>query len=79
MEGGVRRSQSMLYEFKCPKGHGSFEVEQDMLADHKADCPKCQLPAQRIFPRLEVIWSGSIYRPDSSLRQDEDYAEVMGG
>ena len=66
----------MLYDFKCKKC-GLFEVEQDMLTEHKAICPECGLPAQRIYSHLKWIWANSAYRPDGSLRQDKDYAPVM--
>jgi putative FmdB family regulatory protein len=38
----------MLYKFRCPE-HGAFEVSQPMAADHKAACPVCRQPAQRIY------------------------------
>ena len=68
----------MKYDFKC-KEHGWFEVEQSITEEHEANCPECHKPAQRIFSTLEVIWAGSAYRPDGSLRPDSDYAPVMKG
>ena len=68
----------MIYEFKC-KEHGLFEVTQPMLAEHKADCPKCGASCQRIYLPLEHIWAGNAFRPDGSLRHDSDYAPVMRG
>jgi putative FmdB family regulatory protein len=66
----------MIYEFKCEQ-HGVFQVRQSLNDEHKADCPKCQQPAQRIFSTPEWIWKGEAYRPDGSKRQDKDYAPVM--
>ena len=68
----------MLYEFKCNE-HGLFEVEQSINEEHKANCPECGKPAQRIFSRHQWIFAGSIFRKDGSLREDKDYAPVMGG
>ena len=67
----------MFYDFKCP-GHGTFTVEQPMLVDHVASCPQCGRPGQRKYSSLKVIWAGSVFRPDGSLRQDEDYAILKG-
>jgi putative FmdB family regulatory protein len=66
----------MLYEYKC-RTHGVFEVNQPITAEHKADCPDCGKPAQRVFTTLAWKWAGAAYRPDGSLRQDKDYAPVM--
>ncbi len=66
----------MIYEFNCDK-HGSFEVNQPMLSEHKADCPKCGSPCHRKFSRLEWIWADAAFRKDGSYRQDKDYAPVM--
>ena len=66
----------MIYEFKCCK---TFEVNQPMLAEHKADCPVCGKEAQRIYNSPDWIWSNVLYRPDGSHREHDDYAPVMGG
>lgn len=67
----------MLYEFSCLE-HGLFQVNQPIMAEHRATCPKCGLEAQRIYSRLTWIWGGSAYRPDGSLRADNDYAILKG-
>ncbi len=71
----------MLYQFKCEK-HGKesihFEVSQPIMAEHEADCPVCGALAQRIFSVLQWIWGGSVYRPDGSLREQNDYAILKG-
>ncbi len=67
----------MLYEFKCQE-HGRFTVKQPMLADHVASCQQCGNRAQRIYSLLKVVWAGSVFRSDGSLRQDEDYAVLKG-
>ncbi len=68
----------MRYDFNCEE-HGTFEVEQPMLSSHEADCPCCGAEGQRLYSPLEVIWGGSLYRPDGSRRQHDDYASVMRG
>ncbi|MFA5429911.1 MAG: zinc ribbon domain-containing protein [Candidatus Omnitrophota bacterium] len=68
----------MFYDFKC-RTHGVFTVSQPIASEHKADCPRCNKPAARVFSNLQWIWAGSAYRPDGSLRQDKDYAPVMKG
>ncbi|KKL27004.1 hypothetical protein LCGC14_2389540 [marine sediment metagenome] len=68
----------MRYDFNCTD-HGIFEVEQPILSNHQADCPSCSEEAQRIYSVLGVIWGGSLYRPDGSRREHDDYAPVMRG
>jgi len=65
------------YVFSCPE-HGRFEVNQPLMAEHKANCPECNKPAQRVFTAPDWIWAGSVFRPDGSLRQDRDYASLKG-
>ena len=67
----------MLYEFNC-REHGEFEVNQPIMAEHKANCLECGQPAQRIYHTLEWIWAGEAYRPDGSKREEKDYAPVYG-
>jgi putative FmdB family regulatory protein len=67
----------MTYQFCCEE-HGLFEVKQPILSEHKANCPTCGKQAQRIYSRTEWIWAGSAYRPDGSLREDNDYARLKG-
>jgi len=69
----------MLYQFKCPEGHGIFEVRQSIWAEHITSCPECGIKAQRMFSRLEWIWEGSVFREDGSRREEKDYAPVMRG
>ncbi len=66
----------MRYEFNC-KQHGGFEVKQSILEDHVVDCPICGNECQRIYSSLDWIWGGSLYRPDGSRREHDDYAPVM--
>jgi len=68
----------MFYLFKC-NGHGTFEVNQPMLSDHKANCPDCGKQAQRVFSSPQWIWVGSLYREDGSRREEKDYTPVMRG
>ena len=58
-----------LYEFVCHE-HGSFEVEQPMLAEHKANCPVCKKPARRIFTPLPVHWGFTL--TESSHHEGND-------
>ncbi|MDD5703883.1 MAG: zinc ribbon domain-containing protein [Dehalococcoidales bacterium] len=67
----------MIYEFKCKK-HGIFEVNQSINEEHKAKCPVCKQPGQRLFSSHEVIWAGSVYREDGSRREEKDYAILKG-
>lgn len=66
------------YEFKCPACQHKFQVKQGMLTNHTAACPDCGAEAQRVYSRLQWIWSGNVFRPDGSLRQDKDY-EILKG
>jgi len=66
----------MFYEFRCER-HGYFQVRQNILATHKANCPQCGEEAQRVYASLEWIWADTLYREDGSRREDKDYAEVM--
>jgi len=68
----------MQYQFEC-KNHGSFEVSQPILAEHKAYCPVCGELAQRLFASLDWRWAGSVFRENGSYREDKDYAPVMRG
>ncbi len=67
----------MFYQFRCNE-HGEFEVEQPLLAEHKATCPECGKEGQRIFSQLQWKWANSVFRPDGSYRQDDDYAILKG-
>jgi len=67
----------MLYEFKCQE-HGAFTVRQPIYLEHAARCPECGVTAQRVFSKPQWIWSGSVYRPDGTLRPDSDYAMLKG-
>lgn len=43
----------LTYLFECSE-HGRFEVKQPMLDEHKANCPVCGKPAQRIFTPFDT-------------------------
>lgn len=67
----------MTYQFRC-SGHGEFEVNQPMLSEHKASCPVCGSKGQRVYSMPTWLWGDSVFRPDGSYRQDEDYAVLKG-
>ena len=67
----------MLYEFLC--GHcGKFDVRQSLDSEHKADCPQCGGPGQRIYSSFQWMWANSVFRKDGSYRQDSDYDILKG-
>ena len=68
----------MKYNFRCNMCKTILEVEQPITTDHILYCPECNEEAQRIYSRLEWILGGSAYRPDGSLREDNDYAILKG-
>lgn len=68
----------LIYIYRCEQ-HGEFEVRQRMHEEHKANCPQCGKPAQRVFSSPQWIWKGEAYRPDGTRRPDSDYAPVMKG
>jgi len=74
----VYTGEIVIYEFRCLKCHKGFEVNQPLLAEHKANCPDCGRPAQRIYSLLEWIWEGELYRPDGSRREQSDYSVLKG-
>jgi len=71
----------MQYQFKCER-HGKeplhFEVSQPINSHHAARCPECGVTAQRVFSSLQCIWANSVYRPDGSYREQNDYAILKG-
>lgn len=67
----------MLYEFNCPE-HGNFIKRQDIHDAHVAYCSECGKLANRVFGQHEVIWAGTVYRPDGSRREQDDYAILKG-
>lgn len=38
----------MIYQYRCPE-HGTFEVEQSIHEEHKANCPKCGKWGRRVY------------------------------
>lgn len=60
----------VIYQFRCPT-HGLFEVEQPMLSEHKANCPKCGQPAQRIYTPTGHYWDNPkpLYHEDGSYEE----------
>lgn len=60
----------MIYQFRC-KEHGLFEVQQPMDSNHKADCPECGQPAQRIYSPPKWYWDNPkpLYRKDGSIEE----------
>ncbi len=60
----------MIYEFRCPT-HGTFEVKQPLHAEHKAGCPKCGQPAQRVYNTLNHYWDNPkpLYHKDGSYEE----------
>ena len=61
----------MVYEFLCPACQHRFEINQAMLAEHKANSPKCGKPAQRIFSGLGFYWD----KPKPLYYKDGSYEE----
>ncbi len=59
----------MTYEFSCCGK--TFEIKQPMLEEHKANCPKCSKPAQRIFSGLGHYYDN----PKPLYNQDGSYEE----
>lgn len=37
-----------FYEYECLE-HGRFSIRQSMFGEHKANCPDCDVPAERRF------------------------------
>lgn len=66
----------MIYEFFC-RIHGKFELNQSMMSEHKANCPECNLPMQRVYSIPTWHYGDAWFRPDGSYRQDKDYEPVM--
>lgn len=60
----------MLYEFECPV-HGRFEVNQPIMAEHKANCPKCGQPAKRVYFPSAWLWT----HPQTTFNRDGSYRE----
>lgn len=59
----------MTYEFSCCGE--VFELEQPMMEEHKAVCPKCGKPAQRVFSGLGFYWD----KPKPLYFKDGSYEE----
>ena len=67
----------MVYEFKC-KEHGTFNIEQSILDEHKLKCPTCGAECKRVYSTFRWMWAGAAFRPDGSYRQDRDYDILKG-
>ena len=59
----------MIYQFKCRTCNTTFEVDQPIHQEHKADCPLCGGPGQRIYSPLAHYWLGSAHNPDGSVQE----------
>jgi len=61
----------MIYEFECPE-HGRFEVNQPMMAEHKANCPICGKEAQRIFSSPQWFYDKprNLFDKQGNYRED---------
>ncbi len=69
----------MLYEFKCNDCNRIFEIKRPMSeSGDPVKCPVCGVTGQRVFSILQWIWGGSVYRPDGSRREQNDYAILKG-
>ncbi len=61
----------MIYQFKCLNCEIYFEIEQPMHDQHKANCPKCGVPAQRIYTSPRWYWTNPkpLYHKDGSYEE----------
>lgn len=60
----------MTYEYRCPE-HGTFEREEPIAAEHRADCPECGAPAQRIYHPVGMYYG----HPAPLFHEDGSYEE----
>jgi len=58
----------MIYQFRCST-HGVFEVNQPIYQEHRADCPLCGGPGQRIYLSLPHYWAGEAHNPNGSVQE----------
>lgn len=68
----------MIYQFRCPID-GLFEVEQPMQVEHKANCPECGHPAQRIYLPLDHIWPDVLWHKDGSRQSPDELPPAPRG
>jgi len=68
----------MIYLFKCWE-HGTFEVEQRMMEEHKYICPYCGYTAQRIYTALPFQFGKADYNKDGSRDLNPDLPHVPTG
>ena len=68
----------MIYQFRC-RAHGKFEVEQGMTEEHKASCPKCNAPAQRVYLPVIHYWPDVLWNKDGSRQSPDDLPHVPSG
>ena len=61
----------MTYEFACGGCQNHFEVEQPITAEHRADCPKCGIQAQRVYSKVGHYWDNPkpLYHKDGSYEE----------
>jgi hypothetical protein len=57
---------------------GVFEVEQPMMAEHKATCT-CGKPAQRVYIPLMHFWPDCLWNPDGSKQSPDELPSVPSG
>lgn len=48
-----------IYEYECTECSHRFDKKQGFHDEPKADCPKCNHPAKRIFQPAPIIFKGS--------------------
>ena len=70
----------MIYVYQCPYSpYKSFEVEQSIHAEHKANCPKCGHPAKRVFTPTQHFFKDCLYHKDGSKQDSSELPIVYGG
>ncbi len=74
----------MIYIFRCNSRRLMgrkfiFEVEQKIMDEHKANCPICEQPAQRVFTTLRHSWPDEGYTPSGKRIVNQDLPHVPTG
>jgi len=67
----------MIYQFRCRYCisiicNGLFEVEQFIHEEHKANCPECGEPGQRVYNKLGHYYNN----PKALFHEDGSYEEA---
>ena len=57
----------MTYQYSC-QAHGTFERREPITAEHRADCPQCQRPAQRVYSLGGWTWDNALFAKDGSYK-----------